>query len=205
MRVSEAKDFLIQQTAEQALREGVSLSELEKRMMYFTESEDAVENPIALNEEFEAHYATDEYESKIARLLIHAYRRLKKENPYAAQLWDAAIAELRKGDHYILVMWSQRSSVERPRHDFLRLLGYSFLVVVVGVGAMVGAQALSDHFHWHWNSVPQTRSSQPAWAKWLFWGLAGDYVVVPAVVKRPVPGLGQLLIWILRVKPKQER
>jgi hypothetical protein len=173
MRVSEAKDFLIQQTAEQALREGVSLSELEKRMMYFTESEDAVENPIALNEEFEAHYATDEYESKIARLLIHAYRRLKKETPYAAQLWDAAIAELRKGDHYILVMWSQRSSVERPRHDFLRLLGYSFLVVVVGVGAMVGAQALSDHFHWHWNSVPRTRSSQPAWAKWLFWGLAG--------------------------------
>ncbi len=38
MRVREAKDFLVQQTAEQARLEGVPLSELEKRMMYFTES-----------------------------------------------------------------------------------------------------------------------------------------------------------------------
>ena len=38
MQVREAKDFLVQQTAEQAQLEGVPLSELEKRMMYFTES-----------------------------------------------------------------------------------------------------------------------------------------------------------------------
>ena len=188
---------------------GVSLSDLEKRMMYFTESEDAVENPIALNEEFEAEYDTAEYETKIARLLIHAYRRLKEENPEGVQALGTAIRELRKGDHYILVMWSQRSSVERPPHDFLRLLGYSFLVVVVGVGAVAACQAMSDHFHWRWKLGPQTRTSQPAWSKWLFWGIAAGgyayYVIVPAVLKRPVPGLGQLFGWILRVKPKQEQ
>jgi hypothetical protein len=53
MRVREAKDFLVQQTAEQAQLEGVALSELEKRMMYFTESGYVPEDPIALNEEFE--------------------------------------------------------------------------------------------------------------------------------------------------------
>src|SRR5713101_9480648 len=37
MRVREAKDFLVAQTAEQAALEGVPLSDLEKRMMYFTE------------------------------------------------------------------------------------------------------------------------------------------------------------------------
>jgi hypothetical protein len=38
MQVREAKDFLVQQTAEQAQLEGVALSELEKRTMYSTES-----------------------------------------------------------------------------------------------------------------------------------------------------------------------
>ena len=37
MQVREAKDFLVQQTAEQAQMEDVPLSELEKRMIYFTE------------------------------------------------------------------------------------------------------------------------------------------------------------------------
>ena len=36
MQVREAKDFLVQQTAQQAQTEGAALSELEKRMMYFT-------------------------------------------------------------------------------------------------------------------------------------------------------------------------
>ena len=68
----------MQQTAEQVQREGIAFSDLERRMMYFTEGPDATENPITLNEEFEAQYDTAEYETKIARLMGHAYRRLKK-------------------------------------------------------------------------------------------------------------------------------
>jgi hypothetical protein len=104
MRVNEAKDFLVRQTAEQAEREGVPLSDLEKRMMYFTESEDAVEDPIALNEEFEAECDTPEYEKKIAGLTTRAYKRLKKEDPDRASLWDDAVRELDEGDHYISLM-----------------------------------------------------------------------------------------------------
>ena len=94
--------------AEQAQREGVPLSDLEKRMMCFTESDDAVENPIALNEEFEAQYDTAEYEGKIAGLLGRAYNRLKAEGSGAVKTWDESIKELKKGDHYILVMWAER-------------------------------------------------------------------------------------------------
>ena len=129
MRVNEAKDFLVRQTAEQAEREGVSLSDLEKRMMYFTESEDAVENPIALNEEFEAEYDTAEYESKIAGLLGRAYNRLKEEGSTAVQTWDEAIKELEKGDHYILVMWAERRIAARP-WGFWKTMGASFVLVV---------------------------------------------------------------------------
>jgi len=72
--------------------------------MYFTEGPDASEDPGTLNEEFEAQYDTAEYESKISRWMAHAYRRLKKENPETARSRNAALRELRKGDHYILAM-----------------------------------------------------------------------------------------------------
>jgi hypothetical protein len=83
MRALEAKDFLVAQTAEQAALEGVPLSDLEKRMMYFTESSYVPEDPIKLNDEFEAEYDSDEYEAKISKLLHHAYQRLRKENDAA--------------------------------------------------------------------------------------------------------------------------
>jgi hypothetical protein len=204
MRVLEAKDFLVRETAEQASLEGVPLSALEKRMMYFTESGEVPEDPIKLNDEFEAEYDSAEYEAKIARLLIHAYRRLKKENPETARSWDAAIRELRKGDHYILVMWGQRSSVERPPHDFLKLLGASLLVVVVGMALMIFLLELSDRYNIHWNSGPHTHKSVPAWFQRsiLAFMLGGYvyYVVLPWVFKRPAIGIGQLLMKLLRAK-----
>lgn len=45
MRVLEAKDFLVQQTAEQAALENAPLSDLEKRMMYFTEVDECRKIP----------------------------------------------------------------------------------------------------------------------------------------------------------------
>jgi hypothetical protein len=129
MRVNEAKDFLVQQTAEQAQREGVSFSDLERRMMYFTESDDVVENPISLNEEFESQYDTAEYESKIAGLLGRAYNRLKEEGSHAIQTWDEAIRELKQGDHYILVMWAEHWIAARP-WGFWKTMGASFVLVV---------------------------------------------------------------------------
>ena len=104
----------MQQTAEQAQLEGVPLSELEKRMMYFTESGYVPEDPIALNEEFEAQYETDEYEAKIAKLLHLAYERARKENDVTRRRFDTAVKSLRRGDHYLLVMWDMRPGLHAP-------------------------------------------------------------------------------------------
>ena len=47
MDTKQAKQFLVQQSAEQAALESVQLTDLEKRMMYFAESDSAsCENPI---------------------------------------------------------------------------------------------------------------------------------------------------------------
>lgn len=132
MRDREAKDFLVQQTVEQARLEGVPLSELEKRMMYFTESGYVPEDPIALNEEFEAEYDTDEYEAKITQLLGHAYKRARKENDETRRGFDAAIKCLRRGDHYLLVMWDMRPAsdlVRAPRRDLVIGWGLGTLII----------------------------------------------------------------------------
>ena len=68
--------------------EGVPFSDLERRMMYFTEIEEMPEDPIKLNEEFEAEYDSDEYEARISKLLHHAHARIEKENPEAARQWN---------------------------------------------------------------------------------------------------------------------
>lgn len=117
MDTKQAKDSLVQQTAEQAALENVPLSDLEKRMMYFTESDPAsCENPIELNDEFEAEYDTEEYEAKISRLLHHAHERLKDENAEHLRNWNEAVRTLRKGDHYILILLDEKSElVQGPR------------------------------------------------------------------------------------------
>src|SRR5437016_2135591 len=149
----EAKDFFVQQAAEQAAIEGVPLSDLEKRMMYFTESGYVPEDPIQLNEEFETQYETAEYEQKLSALLHHAYRRLKKENPQRAEQWKEAVRELNKGDHYLSVfLWGnfparvRAASGERPPYDGLKLLGTAVLVVCAMLGLVVASAEIKKQF-----------------------------------------------------------
>jgi hypothetical protein len=148
MQVREAKDFLVAQTAEQAALEGVPLSDLEKRMMYFTESGYVPEDPLKLNDEFEAEYDTDEYEVKISRLLHHAYYRLRKENDAARKNWDLAVRCLRRGDHYLMVMWDLAPPGERPPGDSLKLLASSLGIIALASLVFLIAQKLEPQWRW---------------------------------------------------------
>jgi hypothetical protein len=112
MRAREAKDFLVAQTAEQAALEGIPLSDLEKRMMYFTETGECPEDPLALNEEFEKEYDTDEYETKVKKLLANAHRRLKEERSPEVAKWQEGLKALDQTDDYILIL-CDRSSLAR--------------------------------------------------------------------------------------------
>ena len=115
MHVREAKDFLVQQTAEQAALDNEPLSDLEKRMMYFTETGHCPEDPVSLNNAFEAEYDTPTYEKKISLLMAHAYRRIKRDSPEKLRLWNDAFRVLSKGDHYILLFWRQKTIGRFPR------------------------------------------------------------------------------------------
>ena len=217
MQVREAKDFLVQQTAEQAQLEGVPLSELEKRMMYFTESGYVPEDPIALNEEFEAEYDTDEYEVKVHGLLRRAYARIKKENPAAVRQWKEAIRDLGKGDHYLLVLWGQSAfwrrlpSEPRPPHDYLKLLGAGLLVTVLLVSVVFAANFLADRYGIHWGGgrrgdLPGTQTQMPVWLQrvliFVFVGSYFYFAVFPFATKKSPPGLQRIVDKMSRVGRK---
>ena len=136
MKIREAKDFLVQQIVEQAQRENVPLSDLEKRMMYFSEGTDAVEDPASLNEAFEKQYDTTKYEKKISLLMRQAYTRIKKEEPERARRGNSALSTLSKGDHYILVLWGHPVG-----HSSVR-----FWPVYLSIGLPVAALLLFAYF-----------------------------------------------------------
>lgn len=150
MNTRQAKDFLVQQTAEQATREKVQLADIEKKMMYFTESDStSCEDPLELNAEFEAQFDTATYEAKISRLLHNAYERVKGEGPERMGEWKSAIRTLRKGDHYLLVLWDSAPPSEHPIRDSLKLFGIGVLIAF----AIVIVSFLSSEYNISWERV----------------------------------------------------
>jgi hypothetical protein len=118
MNTKEAKNFLADQATQQAALDNTPLSDLERRMMYFTESDPAsCGEPVRLNDEFEERYDAAEYEAKMSRLLHRAYKRVKAESPGWKLRWDEAISTLEKGDHYVLPLWGQHSTMDARKDD----------------------------------------------------------------------------------------
>jgi hypothetical protein len=195
VRIREAKDFLVAQTAEQAALEGVPLSDVEKRMMYFTESGYVPEDPIKLNDAFEAEYDREGYETKISQLLHHAYRRLKKENDVTRKNWDLAIKCLRRGDHYLLVMWDGDTSVgssggtsgATPLRHSLPLFGASLGVIALGFLVYFIAAKFEPQRRWLQKNIPQPNPH-------VLLGVFLALVVASLFFQRP---LGIALDWLL--------
>src|SRR5260370_10817671 len=138
MKVREAKNFLVHQAVEQASLENVPFSDLERRMMYFTESGEMPESTFELDAAFAGEYDSAEYEVKVSKLMSDAYARLKKEDPSSARIWDDSVQELRKGDHYLPVLLDQAPIYGAPTKDmfnwnFWKVLGIGILVLVVGL------------------------------------------------------------------------
>src|SRR5580704_11533994 len=104
MDAGTAKQFLISKVIEQAESEHVQLSDVEKKMLYFTEVHPSLPDIYEINAEFERDYNSDEYEAKIAGLLRNARRRDGESSPSQELEWKDALDALKKEDHYILVL-----------------------------------------------------------------------------------------------------
>ena len=89
---------------EQAVNDGIMLSDFEKRMLNFSEGTGSATD-IEAAEQFENEYDNDAYEAKIANLLRRAYQRDAKLGQQ--HRWKDAVRALRSEDWYILVILQQ--------------------------------------------------------------------------------------------------
>jgi hypothetical protein len=126
LRAQQAKEYLISEILEEAERENVALSEVERKMLHFTETHETLPDMDEINEEFERQYDTPTYEKKIAGRLKKAHRRVRKESSEGARRWKQAVADLSKEDHYLNVMLDQS---ETPSAATGWLVGIGIAVV----------------------------------------------------------------------------
>ena len=125
-----SKQFLIERILEQARFESVSLTDIEIRMLKFSEATPALKDHEAA-EIFERDYNDDEYELKVANLICHAYERETKAGNQEA--WDNALVRVASRDLYLNVM-IDRSGIGK---DSLGLLGdWRFFVYAVSPWAL---------------------------------------------------------------------
>lgn len=132
----EAKEFLASRIVEEAERENVALSEVERKMLYFSETDWTLPDMSEISDAFDREYDQDEYEKKISLLIDQAAKRDRKESPALYRSWWDAIRHLKREDHYILVMISAAGL--RPPGDQLKLFGTAILLVtfLVAIGLL---------------------------------------------------------------------
>jgi len=144
----EAKEFMVGCIVAEAEREGVPLSDVERKMLYFTETAWAPPDILEVNEAFEREYDTEEYEQKIARLIRGFCAHACTETPEAFDAWNQACCVLAQEDHYLLVLVGEADHPTAATRkasgwvDRLKLLGTALVVVCV----IFAAIALYDWF-----------------------------------------------------------
>jgi hypothetical protein len=103
MTSSEALEFVANRIERQATSEGVSLTEVERKMLRWSEVEPGACKEMDISERFEHEFDVDEWEEKIVELAKRAYVADDK-SPVTAQFWADARIALRGHDYYLLTM-----------------------------------------------------------------------------------------------------
>jgi hypothetical protein len=141
----DAKEHLIARISAKAQQQGIELSEVERKMLYFSETGWTLPGILDVNAEFERDYDNDEYESKIAGVVRSIEQNNSELGGSEQSLWDEAVIKLSEGDHYLLVLiglgrsapdrrlssWLPAAGVvnKRPNGDFFRLIVVAFAVL----------------------------------------------------------------------------
>jgi negative regulator of replication initiation len=85
--IREAKDFLAQRIACEAQNEGMPLSEVERKMLYFSETDWTLPDMAEVSAAFDRDCDENEYEQKIAGLVRKIEARNDSENPDEEEAW----------------------------------------------------------------------------------------------------------------------
>ena len=100
----EAKRFFVEKIVAEAVRQGQPLSELERWMLSFSESDPEFEVKPELVDRLAEEISDADYETKITRLIAQVSERETVTNTGSLEQYRAAYKTLAQGDHYLLLM-----------------------------------------------------------------------------------------------------
>ncbi len=121
----EAKEFIVSEIADEARRTGVSFSEVERKMLFFSETDLTVPDISEVVQTFNRDYDDRAYEQKVAGLINSARQRADRTKRAA---WRRAEKCLARGDHYLGVILNHATD---PRGDTLSWRDLAFFVTVL--------------------------------------------------------------------------
>jgi len=139
----EALDYMAGRIAAEAEREGVPLSEVERKMLYCSETDWTLPDMDEVSAEFDRDYDEYQYERKIVWLINKIEAHDDVHHPEEMEAWEQAVIKLSEGDRYLLVLLKLGHpgvegflpaitvSSERPSHDRL-MLWLAALAIVIG-------------------------------------------------------------------------
>jgi hypothetical protein len=130
--VKDAKEFLVGRILDQADREGAPLTEVERKMLYFTERHAQMDGMSAISDEFDRDYDQNAYEKKMAAIAHRAYKHDKRHDSEAARRWLAAASHMKSEDHYLTVILHKAGVPKRDDSKMQLLLGAAVLALGFG-------------------------------------------------------------------------
>ncbi|MDE3199957.1 MAG: hypothetical protein KGN79_03460 [Acidobacteriota bacterium] len=136
--IQEAKEFLASSIAEEAQRNGSPLTEIEMKMLYFTETGRPLKDMKEVSAEFDRRYDQTGYERKIGELVNQIQVRLANQGQGEQERWNAALEKLSHGDHYLSVL----ANAARPSRKGLR---HNLKLLIIALGFLLYA-ALDMYF-----------------------------------------------------------
>ena len=117
----QAKRFFVDRIVAQAATDGKPLSEAERQMLGFSESDPEYVVDPALVDRLASEISDDDYEAKVADLIKRAWKHDVESDPNARETYREALAVLNEGDHYIVIMIDRALGREsRPWWAFWR-------------------------------------------------------------------------------------
>ena len=128
-----AKEFLIRCVVEEAKREGVSLTDVEREMLYFSETHWTLPNILEVNESFERDYNSADYERKITELIRGFKTRAQRDDRALLENWNESVHSIASEDHYLLVMIRAAGEASRTGH----VMKVATFAVAGGIAALL--------------------------------------------------------------------
>jgi hypothetical protein len=178
----EALDFVASRIADEAQRDGAPLSEVERKMLYFSETAWTLPDIADVNDKFDSEYDQETYEKRIAKLIRTVARRDRKQSPEEFAAWHDAIQQLGKSDRYLLVMVKQ-AGLGRSSRPANRPFSDSWKLLVVGctvVGYFLGFVWVLIKFHLN---LSRYSSSPKDFVAFALWAAAVCAVVLYGVLR----------------------